>query len=85
MRDSIHNKHFSKNPQRLTDKEVIGFFVKYLADQGNHRIKVDAWPDEEKRQSAEIDAIAGPFAIEHTRGNLVTQHLFEDSPNGGEK
>lgn len=60
-----------KSQQKLTDKEVIGFFVKYLADQGNPGIKVDTWPDEEKRQSAEIDAIAGPFAIEHTSVDTI--------------
>jgi len=56
----------SKAQQKLTDKEVIDLFVKYLANEGNSGIKVDTKPDEENRQSTEIDAIAGPFAIEHT-------------------
>jgi len=55
-----------KSHQMLSDKEVIRFFVQYLANHGNPGISVDTYPDEEKRQSAEIDAIAGPFAIEHT-------------------
>lgn len=58
-----------KNQQKLTDKKVIGLFVKYLADQGHPGIEVDAWPDEE--QPSEIDAIAGPFAIEHTSVDTI--------------
>lgn len=55
-----------KNQQKLTDKEVIRHFVKYLSEQGNPGLEVDIWPDEENRESIEIDSIAGPFAIEHT-------------------
>ncbi|WAC06805.1 MAG: hypothetical protein OS130_11160 [Thermodesulfobacteriota bacterium] len=58
-----------KNQQKLTDKRVIGFFVQYLADQGHPGIEVDAWPDEEL--PSEIDAIAGPFAIEHTSVDTI--------------
>lgn len=58
-----------KYQQKLTDKKVIGLFVKYLADQGHHGIEVDAWPDEER--PSEIDAIAGPFAIEHTSVDTI--------------
>jgi len=60
-----------KSQQKLTDKEVVGLFVKYLAAQGNPGIEVDTWPDEENRQSTEIDAIAGPFAIEHTSVDTI--------------
>jgi hypothetical protein len=28
---------------------------------------VDRWPDREDRTKLEIDAVAGPFAIEHTQ------------------
>ncbi len=59
----------SKSPRKLTDKEVIGLFVRYLADQGHPGIEVDAWPDEER--PSEIDAIAGPFAIEHTSVDTI--------------
>lgn len=58
-----------KSSGKLADKEVIGLFVKYLADQGHPGIKVDAWPDEER--PSEIDAIAGPFAIEHTSVDTI--------------
>jgi len=60
-----------KSHQKLTRKEVIVFFVKHLADQGNPGIAVDTWPDEINRQSADIDAIAGPFAIEHTSVDTI--------------
>ena len=46
----------AKNQQKLTEKKVIGLFVKYLADQGHPGIEVDAWPDE--KRPSEIDAIA---------------------------
>ena len=58
-----------KYQQKLTDKKVIVLFVKYLADQGHHGIEVDAWPDEER--PSEIDAIAGPFGIEHTSVDTI--------------
>lgn len=55
----------------MTDKELINLFVEYLAGNGNPGLKIDAWPDEENRQSSEIDAIAGPFAIEHSSVDTV--------------
>ncbi len=61
----------TKNHQKLTDKEVISLFVKYLAAQGNPGLEVDTWPDEENRQSTEVDSIAGPFAIEHTSVDTI--------------
>ena len=56
----------SKSSRKLSDKEVISLFVKYLANNDHPGLELDTWPDEETRQSAEIDAIAGNFAIEHT-------------------
>lgn len=56
----------SKRSRNFNDKEVISLFVKYLADKDYPGLEVDSWPDEETRQAAEIDAIAGNFAIEHT-------------------
>lgn len=55
----------------LTDKEVIIIFVDYLTRNGNPGLVVDSWPDEENRQSSDIDAIAGPFAIEHSSVDTV--------------
>ena len=50
----------------MKDSEVIDEFVAYLGKDVHQDLKVDRHPDEENRDSADIDAIAGPFAIEHT-------------------
>lgn len=60
-----------KNYKKLTDKEVITLFVKYIATQDNPGLKVDNWPDEKNRTSTDIDAIAGCFAIEHTSVDFI--------------
>lgn len=51
----------------LTDSCVIDRFVAHLRKNGYPNLQVDRRPDEENRVSPDIDAIAGPFAIEHTR------------------
>jgi len=56
---------------KLCDKKVINIFVDYLAHKGYPGLKVDAWPDKENRQMRNIDAIAGPFAIEHSSVDTV--------------
>jgi predicted nucleotidyltransferase len=50
----------------MNDSDVIDAFVAYLRENGYPEIRVDRRPDEENRESADIDAIAGRFAIEHT-------------------
>jgi hypothetical protein len=50
----------------MKDWEVIEAFVSYLRKHGYPALKVDRWPDKENRNSPDIDAIAGRFAIEHT-------------------
>lgn len=50
----------------MNDQDVINAFVAYLGKVGFPGLKVDRWPDKENRKSRDIDAIAGPFAIEHT-------------------
>ena len=51
----------------LEDCCVIDRFVAHLRKNGHPGLQVDRWPDKENRDSPDIDAIAGPFAIEHTR------------------
>lgn len=51
----------------LEDRCVIDRFVAHLKKNGYPGIKVDQYPEDQNRSSPEIDAIAGPFAIEHTR------------------
>ena len=48
------------------DKKVIKAFIEYLRENGYPNLTVDRVPDEENRNSSDIDAIAGLFAIEHT-------------------
>ena len=50
----------------LKDSEVIDGFVAHLREHGHPDLKVDRRPDKENRDSPDIDAIAGSFAIEHT-------------------
>lgn len=50
----------------MKDRDVIYAFVSFLCARGHTGLKVDRWPDKENRNSADIDAIAGSFAIEHT-------------------
>ena len=50
----------------MEDRTVIDEFVRHLQEHGYPDLKVDQRPDMENRNSPDIDAIAGPFAIEHT-------------------
>ena len=50
----------------MKDREVVDAFVSHLRNHGHPGIRVERRPDEENRESPDIDAIAGPFAIEHT-------------------
>ena len=50
----------------MEDCTVIDEFVRYLERHGYPDLKVDRCPDMENRNSPDIDAVAGPFAIEHT-------------------
>jgi len=50
----------------MKDRDVIDAFVFFLRRFGHIGLKIHRRPDEENRDSADIDAIADPFAIEHT-------------------
>ena len=50
----------------MKDHEVVDAFVAYLRDNGYPNLRINQRPDEENRESKDIDAIAGQFAIEHT-------------------
>ena len=47
----------------MNDRYVINAFVTYLRENGHPGLQVNRWPDNENRDSADIDAIAGAFAI----------------------
>jgi hypothetical protein len=50
----------------MKDFLVIEAFVAYLRDNGYPDLCIDQRPEKENRHTKDIDAIAGPFAIEHT-------------------
>ncbi len=50
----------------MDGRQVVDAFVAHLRANGYPSLQVDRIPDDENRQSADIDAIAGQFAIEHT-------------------
>jgi hypothetical protein len=56
----------AKKDPPMSDAEIIAAFVAHLRDLGYPGLQVDRRPDQENRDSTDIDAIAGPFAIEHT-------------------
>lgn len=59
------------------DRDVIRAFVEHLRDRGHPALQVDRWPEDENPSG--IDAIAGPFAIEHTSiDTLPNQHRDSD-------
>ena len=60
-----------KNLTKPDQKTLIQRFVNHIANQYNFNLQVDSWPDEETRNSKDIDATAGNFAIEHTSVDTV--------------
>jgi hypothetical protein len=50
----------------MKDHEVVEKFVAHLAVNGYPGLRIDKWPERENRNSPDIEAIAGQFAIEHT-------------------
>ena len=62
----------------MKDSDVIDAFVAYLERNGHPDLKVDERPDTTNRDSPDIDAIAGPFAIEHTRIDTLPNQSRND-------
>ena len=61
------------------DKNTIKRFVAYLRENGHLELKIDRWPDDDNSTTPDIDAIAGPFAIEHTSiDTFPNQRKYED-------
>jgi hypothetical protein len=53
-------------PHQLDDWQVVQLFVDHLKKNGFPQLQIVCRPDEEDRNQEDIDAIAPPFAIEHT-------------------
>ena len=63
----------------MKDSDVIDKFVAHLRNNGYPDLNVDRRPDNKNRNSSDIDAIAEPFAIEHTSvDTLPKQRLNND-------
>jgi hypothetical protein len=62
-----------ENMDSLDDKALVRAFVAYLATTEHPGLVVDSWPDEENRITKDIEAVAGPFAIEHTSVDTMNQ------------
>ncbi len=60
--------------RNFNDTKIVEFFVNHLRINGYPNLKIDRIPDKEKAKGdkeEDIDAIAGPFAIEHTSFDTV--------------
>ena len=63
----------------MNEREVILVFVNHLGQKnGYSKLMVDRWPEDDNRQTPEIDAIAGPYAIEHTTIDAVADQRRHD-------
>jgi hypothetical protein len=56
----------------LRDRDVIDAFVAHRTSTDLPELRVERRPDEENRGTPDIDAVAGPLAIEHTSIDTVT-------------
>ena len=50
----------------MENRELLNEFVSFLSKPGYSNLQIDCYPDEKNRTTADIDAIAGHIAIEHT-------------------
>ena len=59
----------------MRDRDVINAFVHHLEGLGHPRLRVERWPEDDNQvpRDMRIDAIAGPFAIEHTSIDTVPE------------
>ncbi len=62
----------------MKDTEIVKAFVAYLRDNGYPGLRIDRRPEEENRESKDIEAIAGPFAIEHTSVDPLPNQRAQD-------
>ena len=50
----------------MNENELIEAFIQHLKITGEPELRIESWPDKSNSTSPDIDAIAGPYAIEHT-------------------
>jgi hypothetical protein len=56
---------------QLKDEEVVELFVDHLRQNGHPGLSIDSCPEKTNRTTQDIEAIAGKYAIEHTRIDTV--------------
>ena len=61
----------AKMKNSLNDESVVKLFVDHLRQNGYPDLSIDSWPEKLNRNTPDIEVIAGPFAIEHTRIDTV--------------
>ena len=69
VRPRLQKAMATKN--EFDDASIVEAFVSYLAKERYPGICVEARPDLDNRRSSDIDAIAGPLAIEHTSVDTI--------------
>ena len=62
----------------MNDCDVITAFITQLRESHYPNLYIDRWPDKDNRDSPDIDAIAGNFAIEHTSVDTVPDQRRND-------
>lgn len=66
--------------ENFKDTTIVEIFVNHLKKNGHLYLKIDRIPDKEIKggnKKEDIDAIAGNFAIEHTRFDTVKNQTFD--------
>jgi len=67
----------------LSDAAVVEAFVRHLAEQRDPGLQVESRPDVDNRNAADIDAMGGRFAIEHTSIDTLEHERRDGSWFGG--
>ena len=63
----------------MENRKLLNEFVTFLHKHGYPNLQIDFYPDKKNRTTLDIDAIAGPFAIEHTSIDTIpNQRLNSD-------
>jgi hypothetical protein len=63
----------AKRKREPADRAIVLRFVAHLVENGYPDIKVDHWLEDEQPGQSVVEAIAGPFAIEHTSIDTVPE------------
>lgn len=48
------------------DRQIVEAFARHLRDSGMPGLKVDVWLEDAFPATSQVEAMVGPFAVEHT-------------------